>query len=72
MSLVTKCDVCGAIVDYDPKTVESRFTFFTNKHSYNPDTDGSFDLCPDCTKKMLEFIDVLKSGYDYVIQMEEE
>ena len=67
MSLVTKCDTCGSIYEYDDKKLESTIRVFSSKHYHNPDTESSFDLCPDCTKKMLEFIDVLKSGNRYVI-----
>lgn len=67
MSLVTKCDVCGAIYGYNPEKSESRVSVFRSKHSYNPETDNSFDICPDCTKKLLEFIDVLKSGERYAL-----
>ena len=67
MSTVTKCDACGTIYGYDPEKSESRVSVFRSKHSYNPKTDSSFDLCPDCTKKLLEFIDILKSGDRYVI-----
>lgn len=67
MSTVTKCDICEAIYGYNPEKSESRVSIFRSKHFHNPETDSSFDLCPDCTNKMLEFIDVLKSGNRYVI-----
>lgn len=67
MSNVTKCDICGAIYGYDPEKKHSNISVHTSKHFYDPATDSYADLCPDCTKKMLEFIDVLKSGKRYVI-----
>lgn len=71
MSLVTKCDICGAIIDYDREKLQSTIRVFSDKHYHNPDTDNSFDLCPDCTKKLLEFVDVLKSGDRYVIWLDD-
>ena len=71
MSLVNKCDICGAIYGYDSGKKQSTFRVFTSKHYHDPDTDNSFDLCPECTKKMIEFIDVLTSGDRYTIWQED-
>ncbi len=67
MSKVTKYDVCGAIFGYDPEKICSNVNVHSCQHFYNPTTDSYSDICPDCTKKLLEFIDVLKSGNRYVI-----
>ena len=71
MSKVNKCDVCGAIFGYDPEKICSNVNVHSCQHFYNPTTDSHSDLCPDCTKKLLELIDVLKSGHNYVIWMED-
>ena len=60
MSFVTKCDICGEIYKSSTKPQSSQFRF--DGHFVTDFENGHFDLCPECTKKVLEFIDVLKAG----------
>lgn len=72
---VSKCDLCGAIYDYSDKTEETCGEF--NRHLKGVDVvideDGfenayeSLDLCPKCTKRVNEFIEVCEEyGFDRI------
>lgn len=71
MSLINKCDICGGIYEADtvPASVLridiTRYLPITNDRDYE-----MIDCCPKCTKKLREFVDVLKTGYDYCIHMD--
>jgi hypothetical protein len=63
MSAITKCDICGEIYNEDtvPASVSSiRITEYYERTGSRHDKDT--DLCPKCTKKLKEFIPVLKSS----------
>ena len=67
MSAVTKCDICGEIhSEYDRKNTFSVIKMLTI-HPTTVHGPVETDFCPECTKKLLEFIDVLKTGKDYCI-----
>lgn len=71
MSRFTRCDCCGAeCVD---KTLHSRISIVDWK---NEDTGFEYedvDLCPECTKKLQNFIYVLRNyPNNYTIQVYEE
>lgn len=72
MSAVTKCDICGAI--YRENEIPS-MTFNIGVTEYGERTGDydyySMDCCPECTKRLSEFIDVLENGYEYEIHCKE-
>lgn len=65
MSFVTKCDICGEIYKSSNKPQSSSLRI--DGHLVTDFENSRTDLCPECTKRVLEFMDVLKSGYHYVI-----
>lgn len=65
MSLVTKCDICGEIYKSSIKPQSSSFRF--DGHNFIDLEKSRTDLCPECTKQVLNFMDVLKTGNRYVI-----
>lgn len=65
MATVKKCDICGAIHDCYPDAMEKHMgiSVMTRNSNYTGHIYGEdeFDLCPECTEKVLSFIDVLKT-----------
>lgn len=63
MSLVRRCDVCerihGTYPNGDEKfaSIEVRTVLSGMKNVYGED---EIDCCPECTKAVLDFVDILK------------
>ena len=72
MAAVTKCDICGTIYN-NYRTPGKSFKIDVTEYCERTDDHyySSIDCCPECTNKMLEFIDVLKSGRNYVIYVDD-
>lgn len=68
MSAVTKCDICGGIYNVaDCKQDYGYFKLVDPKLRHSLINHNSYDCCPECAKKIAEFIDVLKTGENYCI-----
>lgn len=72
MSRVRKCDICGAVYDEYPVGESMLISKRTRETSTSIIGENTLDVCEKCSKKIDEFIDVLKSGYRYCIYMSED
>lgn len=66
MAYVKKCDICGKVYEnncpektmelyiYDKKT--------TTCNEFDLGGSNSIDCCPDCTNRILNFVNVMKSS----------
>ena len=76
MSTVTKCDICGEVIDgnYKIVTYEWNLPYIYSKADtwYKDRQRGSNDICPECWNKIFDFAVKFKSDPHIRIITEEE
>lgn len=72
MAVVRKCDICGEIYDEHPVGKTMIIANRTRASEYSVINENYLDCCPECTRKLSEFIDILKVNAPYVIYTPED
>lgn len=70
MSKVTRCDICGKVFEHYGENATNYGSFRAHPRCTCPEDyqDPTItDCCPECTKKIEDFIDVLMTGEEYCI-----
>lgn len=73
MATVRKCDICGSVYDQYPTgddTIAKVSTMKRNDKFSSVYGETETDCCPECTAKLLSFVDVMKTyPTRYVIEI---
>lgn len=77
MATVRKCDICGKVYGQYPKADETIMLISAvsknDKFSSGVYGEKETDCCPECTEKILSFIDILKTyPTRYIIEITSE